>query len=176
MVLLTGERKVEQVPDLAMCSISSDEKSCRNLRRMAVAFQRGAHLSIVLHRIDQLRLVFDASAPLGQRFRHELFRHVLRNHSDEWIRRIAGCKMYSREWAPAGNDSDPGDRIAGFEKGLDDTGHIENFERSREDRERLRVDRLGGTRLDEAPTQAAARTLVGEKQSNGSRTDDENVA
>ena len=69
-------------------------------------------------------------------------------------------------------DAESIDAVGCLEEGLDDAGHVENFERPRKDRERLRVRRLRRVCFYDAMRQAAPSALGCKEQAHRARSND----
>src|ERR1700729_3256475 len=74
-----------------------------------------------------------------------------------------------------GNDGDGCDPVRLCEKRTDESGHIKNLQRPREDCERFRMERLRGVGLNDPPSEPATSTLIRQKQADGPGANDHNL-
>ena len=116
--------------------------------------------------------VVDVAGFASELVEKKLLGAVLGNHSDEGIGGLFRGELHAGNSALMRDDVDTGDAVGSLEKGSGDSGHIEDFEGTREDSKGFGMLGLSRVGFDDAVTQTTASALIGKKKTDGPGPDD----
>ena len=159
----------------AVGAIAADyEQSGKDFGLTAV-IESGANETGLLFGGDEGGFILEVAALAVELFEEKLLGAVLGNHGDEGVWGLLRGEVHVSNSALMRDDVDIGDAIGCVEERSGNPGHIENFEGTRKDGQGFGMLRLSGIGFDEAITQTAPRTLIGEKKTDGSGANDEDI-
>ena len=171
-VIASLEAESERVPHRTVRAVATDDVRSFDRLLILAALHDGSHAGIVLLQREERGLVLDGASAAAQLLHQEPLRFVLRHHPHERVRRPGRMEIDVPLLVLVREDAESIDAVGCLQEGLDDAGHVENFERPRKDCECLRVRRLRRICFDDAIREAVPSALGCKEQAHWARSND----